>query len=252
MEILNSIDDLKLYRGQDYPINGSITIHQPSLGEICDYGEKEYYSMVSTLCSVGADMKWQLDDIGIDYTTVEDFDLFCTFLTKGMTQDRTRILFGDILDFSQMENWYNKKLQENVLIQQFDSNNYIQIDRYVYNSVMGVIRKIHRLKRNNELPGNEATKQVLIEDAREEYELSKNQPRKPFLLPLISAMVNSEGFKHDELTVFDMKIYPFMDSVARISKIKNADLLMASGYSGFGVDLKKIDKDILNWTGELK
>ena len=42
-----------------------------------------------------------------------------------------------------------------------------------------------------------------------------------------------------------------MDSVARVSKIKNAELLLQSGYSGFGIDLKKIDRETLNYMGEL-
>ena len=64
-------------------------------------------------------------------------------------------------------------------------------------------------------------------------------------------MVNSEGFKYNAQDIFNMKIYPFMDAVQRIEKIKNANLLMQSGYSGFGIDLKKIDKETLNWMGEL-
>ena len=68
---------------------------------------------------------------------------------------------------------------------------------------------------------------------------------------LISAMVNSEGFKRDDVTVFDMNIYAFMDSVKRVSKIKNAQLLLQSGYSGFGIDLKDIDKKEIEWAGEI-
>ena len=42
-----------------------------------------------------------------------------------------------------------------------------------------------------------------------------------------------------------------MDSVARINRIKMADLLLTSGYSGFGIDLKKLNNDDTNWLGEL-
>lgn len=48
-----------------------------------------------------------------------------------------------------------------------------------------------------------------------------------------------------------MKINAFMDSVKRISKIKNSDLLLQSGYSGYGVNLKEVDKNQLDWIGEL-
>ena len=49
----------------------------------------------------------------------------------------------------------------------------------------------------------------------------------------------------------DMKINAFMDSVKRITKIKNSDLLLQSGYSGFGINLKNLDKKQLDWLGEL-
>lgn len=49
-----------------------------------------------------------------------------------------------------------------------------------------------------------------------------------------------------------MKINAFMDSVKRIGKIKNAQLLLQSGYSGFGVNLKEIDNKQLDWLGELE
>ena len=49
-----------------------------------------------------------------------------------------------------------------------------------------------------------------------------------------------------------MKINAFMDSVKKIGKIKNADLLLQSGYSGFGVNLKEIDNKQLDWLGELE
>lgn len=74
-----------------------------------------------------------------------------------------------------------------------------------------------------------------------------------FLKNLISAMVNYEGFKYNHEQVWDLKINAFMDSVKRVSKIKNADLLLQSGYSGFGINLKDIkDKNQLNWLGELE
>lgn len=283
MEILNSIDDLKIYRGDDYPINEFISIKQPTLGQICEYGDRSYYRMVYTLCSVGADLKWQLDDIGIDYTQIQDFDLFCLMLSKDYNAEKTKILFGDCLDFSKMHLLHNTKLDENVLAQfykvcpkcgkkeilnenpmsaQIEPSvcddcqeemllNSFKIDRYVYASMIGVIRKIHRIKRNDEVPGNEATRKILIEDARDEYEENKNKSGKSHLLSLISTMVNSEGFKRNDQTVFDMKINAFMDSVARIGKIKNAGLLLQSGYSGFGIDLKKLNKEETNWMGDL-
>ena len=251
MDIAKNFDDLKLYRGNEYTINKYISIKQPTIGEICDYGEIKYFSMVRTLCYVGADLKWQLNDIGIDYTKIDDFTLFSSLLAKAFDKKRTSIIFGDILDLSKMTLVFDDDLQDMVLIQPLNNDEYIKIDRYAYAVMIGVLRKLHRFKRNDEIPGNEATRMILIEDARDEAEENKDKPPTSFLFPLVSAMVNSAGFKRDDVTVFDMKIYPFMDSVSRTAKIKNAELKLYSGYSGFGIDLKKVDKEELNWIGEL-
>ena len=98
---------------------------------------------------------------------------------------------------------------------------------------------------------NNSTKQILIEDARDEMLANQNKKYKSRLKNLISTMVNSEGFKYDHSQVWDMKINAFMDSVKRISKIKTANLLLQSGYSGFGINLKDISKKQLDWQGEL-
>lgn len=251
MKIVDEYDELKIYGGNSYRINDDISIRQPDLGEIRDYGEKRYFNMVHTLCSVGADLKWQLEDIGIDYTKIPDYELFYSILTGGYCKEDTKILFGNTLDFSQMKIVHDDNIKDNVMIQFLENGDQIRIDKFIYSSIVNILRKMHKFKRNDEIPGNETTRQILIDDAREEYEENKNKPSKSYLLPLISTMVNSEGFKRNDITVFDMKIRAFMDSVSRVSKIKNAELLLQSGYSGFGIDLKKIDKESLNYMGEL-
>ena len=77
--------------------------------------------------------------------------------------------------------------------------------------------------------------------------MSKTQKFKSRLLPLISTMTNMIGFGYNWTTVWDMKINAFMDAVQQVQHIKNADLLLSSGYSGFGIDLKKINKKEINY-----
>lgn len=244
----NSGDELQVYRGYDITISDKITIHQPTLDEICRYGEKQYWSMIYTLTSVGADMKFQLFDMGLDYTKIKDFELFSSLLCKNFTQEKTEILLGDI-DFSMFQ-LYQKKNSEDVVM--YDEKNDITIDEYTYSIIVDILRKIHGLKRNDQTPANESTKQILIEDAREEYERNKNKEYHSQLKNMISAMINSEGFKYNHSEVWNMKINAFMDSVKRITKIKNADLLLQSGYSGFGVNLKEVSNKQIDWLGELE
>lgn len=240
-------DELQIYRGQDIFIKDGITIHQPTLGEICDYGEQKYWSMIYTLTSVGADMKFQLFDLGIDYAEIRDFELFYSMLSRPFDKSRTYLLMGD-LDFSKFQLLKNKTSHELVM---YDPDSDIFIDEHTYMVIADILRKMHGLKRNSQVPANETTKQILIEDAREEYERNQHREYHSQLRNLISAMINCEGFKYNHTEVWNMKICAFMDSVKRISKIKNADLLLQSGYSGFGINLKDISSKQIDWLGEL-
>lgn len=244
-------DELKIYRGEDFVISKYIKIHQPTLGEICDFGEKDYYSMIYNFVATPQSMKSQLWDMqpSIDYTKITPYELFYGILYKIFPQEKTSILFND-LDFSKFQLMQRDDDKSILLCQQIDGENVI-IDEYTYSLIVDYLCKTHFIERDLKRPANNSTKMVLIEDARDELERNKNKEYHSQLKSLISAMINSEGFKYNHAQVWDMKINAFMDSVKRISKIKNSDLLFQSGYSGFGVNLKEIDKKQLDWLGEL-
>ena len=239
------MDKLQLFRGQDYIINEHITIHHPTINEICDYGEKEYYSMVSNLISIPSDLKGQLYNIGIDYEEIDEFSLFA-MLCKSMDVESTRILFKD-LDLSKLTVATHKKTQEMVL---YDSANDFLIDKVIYTFITDYIRQIHGIEKKVENAGNAITKQILIDEAVEKLKDTTKQKDKSMLIPLISAMTNCSEFKYNHSTVWDLPIYVFMDSVKRIQKIKNYTHLMQGAYSGT-VDLSKVSKKELNWLEEL-
>lgn len=242
-------DELKIYRGEDFVVSKHIVIHQPSLSEICDYGEREYYSMIYQLTATPQSMKVQLWDMGIDYTTITPYELFYNILYKLYPQEKTSIIFGD-LDFTKFQ-LMQRKDDESILLCQIINDEPVIIDEFTYNVIMDYLRQVHVIQKDEKVPANETTKIILIEDAREEYERNKNKEYHSQLKNLISSMINCEGFKYNHSQVWDMKINAFMDSVKRISKIKNANLLLQSGYSGFGVSLKDVDKNQLDWLGEL-
>lgn len=279
MNIAQSNNELKIYRGDDYVVSDHIKIHQPSLNEICDYGESDYYSMIYQLTSTPQTMKYQLWTIGVDYTKITPFELFYNILYKLYPKERTSIIFGD-LDLQKFQVMQRKDTNDILLYQQIEnpvpskdeshnifnkishqkfantrvkkSSSEIIIDEYTYNVIVNYLRKAHVIEKDERMPANESTKEVLIEDAKEEYERNRNKEYHSFLKNLISSMVNIDGFKYNHSQVWDMKINAFMDSVKRISKIKNAELLLQSGYSGFGISLKDIDKKQLDWLGELE
>jgi hypothetical protein len=238
-------DVLSLYRGEDFRINDKIKIHQPSLGEICEYGEEKYFSMIHIFTAIPSDMKSQLFDSGIDYEKITDFDLFM-MLIPGLSLDVTKIIFGDI-DFNKFSQYIDQTNDEIIL---YDTQTDTRIDRYIYQVMSDYLAKVHGIIKKVELAGNEFTKNFLIQESRDKIKKNKDKPFESSLQPLISTMINCEGFKYNHAQVWDMKINAFMDSISRIQKIKHVNYLMQGHYSGT-VDLTKVNKKELNWIGEL-
>lgn len=241
------IDELKLFRGKDYQVNDYINIHQPTLEEICDYGEQKYYSMVSTICATPSEYKVQLFDMGTDYEKISEFQFF-TALCKGYKKENTSILFDD-LDFSRFEPSINNENGDLIL---YDTVENSIIDELAYILITDYLRKIHGFVKHTEIAGNAITKQILIDEDRKEQERFKENKKsyESMLIPLISSMTNCNHFKYNHESVWSLPIYTFMDSVKRIQKIKNYDQLMQGAYAGC-VDLKKIPNEQLNWLGNL-
>lgn len=272
------IDELKIYRGSDIPITDKIVVIQPTLDQIIEFGEKKYFQTVHCLTGVGADFKWQLwDYYGIDYTTIDDFELFKKmiwrslssrkYLYKELTENREQyaeqlkniseeeladmlvnplsLVLKDI-DLADFEEYQSDKCPETIL---YDKEHDITIDRLVYARIVDAVRKIHGFKRNNEIPGNESTKMIFIDDAREEAMIASKKPYKSVLQPLISALAVKTGQLGND-SIWNTKIYMFFDSIKRINKIQDATLLLQGAYSGFA-SLKGVDKTRLDWAGEI-
>lgn len=239
-------DKLKMYFGEDYVINDKIVIHQPTIGEILEYGEKEYLSMVHTICAIPSDMKPQLWDMGIDYDKITDFELF-RLLRTVLPQFKTKILLGD-LDLSSLYEAQDQETEE-IILADFEKG--IVIDQYIYLKIVTYIRQMHGIIPKIEHAYNEYTKKILIEDDRQKQAAYQKKPYSSQLLPLVSSMLNSAGFKYKKNELKEVGIVEFMDSVYRISKIQSTNALLHGFYGGM-IDTTKIDKKELNWLGELK
>lgn len=243
-------DELAVYRGKDFIVSEHIKIHQPSIDEIYEYGERDYYSMIYNLTATPQNFKSELWDMEprIDYTKITQFELFCYMLHGMYSQEKTSIIFGD-LDLTKFK--IRKKDDETLMLFQVVDSDTVIIDEYTYIVITDFLRQAHLIEKDEKLPANNTTKMILIDDAREERLKNRNKEYHSQLKNLISAMINCEEFKYNHSEVWDMKINAFMDSVKRILKIKNANLLLQSAYSGFGgVNLKDVKKQI-DWLGEL-
>lgn len=233
------IDELQLYFGDDYVINDHIQIIQPKIGQIVDYGERSYFSMVHTMTAIPSDMISQLWDMSLDWTQMKDFELFM-MLSQTLTPDRTEILFGDV-DFSALRPFKNSQNGNIVLA---NKDNGLIVDEMIYLRIVNYLRKLHNIKPKIRNPMNETTKMMLIEVDRQDIITNKSKPFDSYLLPLISSVKTKQGYTKEY--VRNMGLYEFFDEIARLQVINNADHLLSGAYAGT-IDTKKIKKDEFNW-----
>jgi hypothetical protein len=238
------VDDLKLYIGDDYVINDKIKVLQPTIKQIAEFGERDFFSVVHTVTAIPSDMKANLDDMGLDWMEVEDFELFC-MLSQTLTPDRTCILFGD-LDFSKLRPFNHPHIEGEIILA--DKETGVLIDKMIYLKIVSYLRKAFNITPKVEKAANKMTKKILIEEDRRKNELSKTKPFKSFLLPLISSVKVKQGYTKEY--VLNMGYVEMMDEVARLQVIHNADHLLSACYAGT-IDMKKINKAELNWMKEL-
>ena len=239
MENLLEVDELSLYFGEPYVVNEYITITLPKIGEVVKYGERQYYSIIQTITAIPSDMKSQLFDMGLDWTQVEDFQLFM-MLAPTLPKDKTYILFGD-LDFQAMRPFQNK---QNGAVVLFNPQTIAVIDELAYGKMHAYLCSAHNLTKKVEKAANEFTKKFMIEEDRQKIAYNQKQPYKSFLRPLISAVKCRMGYTLDY--VKNMGLYEFMDDLNRLQVIVNADALLQGSYSGM-VDTSKIPKKNFDW-----
>ena len=238
---LLDIDELQMYFGEPFRINDKITVYVPTIGDIVEFGERKYYSMIHTLTCIPSDMKSQLFDMGIDYEKISDFELFM-MLSRGLTPESTRLVLGDI-DLSNFGLYTNAENGEMVL---YDKDRDIIIDRLIYMKIVEYLRKVHNIKPKIEKAANKTTKKILIQLDRDRLIKAQKEAYKSQLKPLVSAMMRYPGFKYKSSELKQCGLSEFMDTVLGAQIYISSTALLQGSYSGM-IDTSKINKKEFNW-----
>lgn len=221
-------------------VTDRIGIVIPTVGEVID-NEDEYYGIIHTVTAMPIDYMVQLDDVGIDFSSINDYELFL-MLFSGIREKDLRLVFSGF-DPGRMELSHHIETGAPVL---YDEENDLVIDRVVYTRIAEILRKIHHLEKNNKKPGNEEARKYMLERARKKAERRKTRPMESQLEQLITAMVNTEQFKYGYEGTRELSIYQFNESVRQIMKKVDYDNKMHGIYAGT-VDPKHLSQDDLNW-----
>jgi len=229
-----------LYKRQ-FRVNDRMSVVIPTLRDIFEFGEEEYYSQVSSMTAMPIDMMAALDDVGIDFTTISEYDLFLLLFGGIKTQDTHLLLTG--VDLSKFE--LSANTQNGTLVL-YDAENDIVIDRAVHDKIARILRNIHHIEKDIRKPANNEAKKYLLERAHKKAKRRKGRESQSQLEPMITAVVNTEQFKYNYDTVLDLTIYQFNESVLQIVKKIDYDNRMHGVYSGT-VSAKSLSQDDLNW-----
>ena len=219
----------------------NLSLRIPTVGEILE-DEDKYYGIVSSLTASPFQYMVQLDDMGIDYTQITDYQLFM-MLFPMYAQSDLSLLFGDLntSDF----NVYVNQDDDNQVI--YSPSNNIVIDELVYNDLSDMMRKINLFEKVKSKPGNESARKYLLEKERKKQKRNAKKPRFPYLEKMVIALVNTSEFPYNYETCMDLSIYKFNQSLQQIQRKIAFDNTMVGVYAGTVDTSKMADKDALSW-----
>lgn len=222
-----------------------IKIRIPTVREVLN-DEDTYSNIVSLTTAVPYQYMVFLDDIGIDFTTITDYDLFLLLFPVYQKEDLS-IVFGDL----DLKNFVRTTNPQNGALILYNPMNNLIIDELVYNLISNTMLKINQTEKIRNKMGNEKAKEYALERERKKLlrraRRRKNKPEESQFEKLVVAMVNRKDFKYNYETVMDLSIYRFYKSVNQIQQNITFENTMSGVYSGT-IDTTKIaDKSCLSW-----
>lgn len=242
---------------KEYQLTDKLTIHIPLISEIRSSfeAETEYYKLISLFVKTPCDAMVELDNIGLDYTKVKEYDLFI-MLFSGLLSSKQDIksniwkMVFPYIDFNDLAIIQDINNSELVV-----TNRKLEviINERIYFDLSDLLRQIACLEKNMEyykVPEEETRKYIIerqrIKQKRSiERELKYGKKSSSALDGVILLLVNNCNFKYNFETVGQITLYDLYACLRQIYSDREIDGLM-SGYWNGTVDLKKVDDSKLN------
>ena len=220
-----------------------IAIRIPTVGEILQ-NERLYYQTTYSLTATPFQNMVQLDDLGIDFTTISEWQLFIqTFLAYAHSGDLLDYVFADL----QTQGFGIYQDPQTAALYLSNPNTGVQIHESTYLQIVELIRKINLYEHITARPANETARQYLIEKERKRLKRLAKKPPEPYLEQMVIALVNTAEFPYDYESCMHLSIYAFNQSFKQIQHKINYDNTMIGIYAGTlnARDMK--DKSALSW-----
>lgn len=257
-----SFDKLQIYFREPYVIDlasavGSITVLQPTIGDIIRIGESRFYSTLSSFVTNTTSHRLMLwgdgDEPVIDWNEMSDFELFA-FLIENADKEVYSLFLGD-LDLSKFER-VGKNDGDKEVLTLYDVEDEIEINEEVYWHLSQYLREMFTIFPEEKITKSPTLKKWYIQKDRTKQAIDKEKKEKgetesSSLLPVISSYLNHPGTKYKSSELKELGVFEFWDGVQRLQIYEQATACMNGMYSGM-VDGSKISSDSYNFMKEIK
>jgi len=222
-------------QGNSYKVNQYITIYNPTVDEVINFGEDYYDTLVNLLTRRPYDIAVELWDRKIDYSTLTNWDLFFE-TAPNIPIEYSCILFGRY-DFTKLKPYENVETGMKILADPDDLDN--KIDEAIYQQIVDYVRHVHFISDKLEYDmGNETGRRFLIKRMRrkrekllKDYASGKIRPESR-IFNMIMFCVNNPGFKYDYTSVRNLTL-PLLYETFHFLIHDNGRNLMTMGiYAG--------------------
>ena len=238
-------DLLGLYFGEDYKINDFITIHQPTVQNVIDMGEKEFYATIAPFTSNTTSFRVQLYDLGIYWTDITDFELF-SLLIKTLKPENTKVFFGD-LDLESFDLMAKQTENGEQIPVLFSQKMNCEIDEETYLKIRDYFCFMFGITLEREIIRSKSLGAEVI--AKEKADIAKKRAETKgttSMIQMISFALNHPGFKYKKDELRNVCYVEFLDSIKRLQVYEATRALTQGSYSGF-CDVSKIPKEEFNF-----
>lgn len=243
-----NFDRLKMLMGKDYVTKSGILIKQPTMEQISEIGEEEFYRNLNVWVTNTTSYRLSLWKSGVDWCKLTDFELFCS-LYKAVDPDVISIILPE-LDISSFEQKYKILGEDEYELVLYSEKQDLLIDAPCYLEISQYLRFMFNIFPKVEYGKGKATREAMI--AEDEQKIATKQrfggeDKGSNLFFLVSFCVNHPGFKYRLDQLDDVGIYQFMDAVSRLQVYENTRAMLTGSMSGF-VDTKGIKKENYDFT----
>jgi hypothetical protein len=213
----------------------------------------DYLKSIDLFCSVVYDYLVELYDSGVrNFREFDNYDLFLRLYSADAHDSVMKYLFGEHVSF-------RKFIDEKTLyIYIYDKENDIFFDRYCYEAVSRIMKKMNLLTDKRELNPQKMQGNLLkavIEEQRLERSIKREKAEKDAaadkqdLFDIIESCLCWVGKKTKE-EIYSMYVWEVREGFVRIQTYEYYRLVMG-GYFAGTVNLTGTEKGTLDWAKDL-